>query len=61
MKYILFIIVLLLSPLSLLSKENSADSLKILFLQATTQQEQMERCLNLDNYYRNVLLKDSIR
>lgn len=60
MKYILFVIVLLLSPLSLLSKENAADSLKILFLQASTQQEQMERCLNLDNYYRNVLLKDSI-
>lgn len=55
----LFFVIFLL-PLSLQSKENMADSLKTLFIHAQTQQERMERCLNLDNYYRNYLLKDSI-
>ena len=55
----LFFVIFLL-PLSLQSKENTADSLKTLFIHAQTQQERMERCLNLDNYYRNYLFKDSI-
>ena len=60
MKYFLFFIIILFSPFSLLSKETPADSLKTLFVHAKTQQERMQRCLNLDNYYRNYLLKDSI-
>ena len=60
MRYILLFFVIFLLPLSLQSKENMADSLKTLFIHAQTQQERMERCLNLDNYYRNYLLKDSI-
>ncbi len=60
MRYILLFFVIFLLPLSLLSKENTADSLKTLFIHAQTQQERMERCLNLDNYYRNYLFKDSI-
>lgn len=60
MKYFLFFIIILISPYSLMSKETPADSLKSLFVHAETQQERMERCLNLDNYYRNYLLKDSL-
>lgn len=60
MKFILLFFAIGLLPFSLLSKENPADSLKILFVHAQTQQERMERCLNLDNYYRNYLYKDSI-
>lgn len=60
MKYFLLFISVLLSSASLLSKESPVDSLKALFVHAQTQQERMERCLNLDNYYRNVLLEDSI-
>ena len=60
MRYILLFFVIFLLPLSLQSKENTADSLKTLFIHAQTQQERMERCLNLDNYYRNYLFKDSI-
>lgn len=60
MKYLLFFIIILISPYSLMSKETPADSLKSLFVHAETQQERMERCLNLDNYYRNYLLKDSL-
>lgn len=60
MRYILLFFVIFLLPLSLQSKENMADSLKTLFIHAQTQQERMERCLNLDNYYRNYLFKDSI-
>lgn len=60
MKYFLFFFIILFLPFSLLSKETSADSLKTLFIQSKTQQERVERCLNLDNYYRNVLLKDSM-
>lgn len=60
MRYILLFFVIYLLPLSLQSKENMADSLKTLFIHAQTQQERMERCLNLDNYYRNYLFKDSI-
>lgn len=60
MKYFLFFIIILISPYSLMSKETPADSLKSLFVHAQTQQERMERCLNLDNYYRNYLLKDSL-
>lgn len=60
MRYILLFFVIYLLPLSLHSKENMADSLKTLFIHAQTQQERMERCLNLDNYYRNYLFKDSI-
>lgn len=60
MKYLLFFIIILISPYSLMSKETPADSLKSLFVNAQTQQERMERCLNLDNYYRNYLLKDSL-
>lgn len=45
---------------SAFSKETEADSLKTLLIHAQTQQERMERCLNLDNYYRNVLQKDSV-
>lgn len=60
MKYFLFFFIILFSPFSLLSKETSVDSLKTLFIHSKTQQERMERCLNLDNYYRNFLLKDSM-
>ena len=60
MRFILLFFTILLLPYSLLSKENTADSLKTLFVHAKTQQERMERCLNLDNYYRNYLFKDSI-
>lgn len=60
MKYFLFFIIILISPYSLMSKETPADSLKSLFVHAETQQERMERRLNLDNYYRNYLLKDSL-
>lgn len=60
MRFILLFFVILLLPHSLLSKENTADSLKTLFVHAKTQQERMERCLNLDNYYRNYLFKDSV-
>lgn len=60
MKYLLFFIIILISPYSLMSKETPADSLKSLFIHAQTQQERMERCLNFDNYYRNYLLKDSL-
>lgn len=60
MKYFLFFFIILFLPFSLLSKETTADSLKTLFVHSKTRQERMERCLNLDNYYRNVLLKDSM-
>lgn len=59
MRLILLFFALFLLPFSLLSKENPADSLKTLFVHAKIRQERMERCLNLDNYYRNYLFKDS--
>lgn len=61
MRFILLFFALILLPLFLLSKESPADSLKTLFVHAKTQQERMEQCLNLDNYYRNYLFKDSIQ
>lgn len=60
MRSFLLFVIILLSTTSLMSKDSPADSLKTLFACAKTQQERMEKCLNLDNYYRNVLLKDSM-
>lgn len=57
--FLLFFIILFYST-SALSKDAQADSLKTLFVHAKTQHERMERCLNLDNYYRNILLIDSV-
>ncbi len=57
--FALFFIILLYST-SALSKDVQADSLKALFAHAKTQKERMWHCLNLDNYYRNYLFKDSI-
>ena len=60
MKVILLFLTILLFATSTWSKDIQADSLKALFVNAKTQKERMASCLNLDNYYRNVLLKDSI-
>lgn len=57
--YLLFFILFLYST-STFSKDVQADSLKALYIHAKTQQERIERCLNLDNYYRNILFKDSV-
>lgn len=60
MKVALLFFIILLYSTSMLSKDVQADSLKTLLICAKTQQERMKRCLDLDNYYRNVLYKDSI-
>lgn len=60
MKVSLLFFVILLYSTSTLSKDVQADSLKTLFVHAKAGQERLERCLNLDNYYRNILSKDSI-
>lgn len=60
MKTLIFFFILFLFSTSISSKDAQADSLKILFVHAKTQQERMERCLNLDNYYRNILFRDSV-
>lgn len=60
MKIFLLFFILLLSSASTFSKDTPADSLKLVFVHAKTQQERMASCLNLDNYYRNILFKDSV-
>lgn len=60
MKQILIFLLILIFPNALLAEEAVADSLKRLFVNSQTQQERMRNCLNLDNYYRNFLLKDSV-
>lgn len=60
MRLLLLFFIILFYSASTLSQNIQADSLKTLFVHAKTQKERMERCLNLDNYYRNFLLKDSI-
>lgn len=60
MKQFLICLLILIFPNALPAEEAVADSLKRLFVCSQTQQERMENCLNLDNYYRNFLLKDSV-
>lgn len=60
MKQFLICLLILIFPNALPAEEAVADSLKRLFVHSQTQQERMENCLNLDNYYRNFLLKDSV-
>lgn len=60
MRFLLFLFVFFSFPGSILSKDLQADSLKTVFVHAKTQQARMEACLNLDNYYRNILMKDSL-
>lgn len=43
------------------AENTQADSLMNLFTQATTPQERMYRCLNLDNYHRNILNKKQVK
>lgn len=61
MKHFLIYLFMLFFPYALLAEETTtADSLKRVFLHSQTQQVRMGNCLNLDNYYRNYLLKDSV-
>lgn len=60
MKVSLFFFIILLYSTSILSNNLQADSLKAAFVHAKTQKERMATCLNLDNYYRNYLFKDSV-
>lgn len=60
MKVSLLFFIILLYSTSTLSDNVQTDSLKAIFAHAKTQKERMQSCLNLDNYYRNILLKDSI-
>lgn len=61
MKQFLIYLFILFFPYTLLAEvTTTADSLKRVFDHSQTQQERMENCLNLDNYYRNFLFKDSV-
>lgn len=61
MKQFLIYLFILFFPYTLLAEvATTADSLKRVFDHSQTQQERMENCLNLDNYYRNFLFKDSV-
>lgn len=56
----LFLLIICFCPV-LVSAKTQADSLMTLFSKAKTQQERMYGCLNLDNYYRNILHLDSVK
>ena len=58
---LLFLLVICLCPLYISANKSHADSLMVLFSQAKTPEERMYRCLSLDNYYRNILHRDSVR
>lgn len=60
MKVSLLFFIILLYSTSTLSDNMQADSLKAILDYAKTQKERMNSCLNIENYYRNMLFKDSV-
>lgn len=60
MKILSFLFIVLFYSLQTFAIDQKADSLKRLLDGAKTQQERISRCLDLDNYYCNVLFIDSL-
>ena len=60
MRILLLLFVISFFPTSILSKEILTDSLVLELNRAKTQQERVQRILNLDNYKRNILCQDSV-